>query len=170
MAAKTDYYEGSVPELVDMSLDYAAITWLQDNVQGSPVIIEGRSPQEEYYWGGRIAIHTGLPSVLGWNFHQRQQRTLPQLGELVWQRVANINFVYSTTDALAAWRILRHFEVEYVIAAGLERAVYGQSGGLDKFDAMVSDGWLEPALTVEGKTLVYRVLEENGPRVSVAMR
>lgn len=170
MATKTDYFEGSVPELIDMSLDYAAITWLQDNVAGSPVIIEGRSPQEEYYWGGRIAIHTGLPSVLGWNFHQRQQRTLPQLGELVWQRVANINFVYNTTDALAAWRILRHFDVEYVIVAGLERAVYGQGGGLAKFDAMVSDGWLEPALTVEGETLVYRVLQENGPRVSVAMR
>ena len=108
--------------------------------------------------------------MLGWNFHQRQQRTLPQLGELVWQRVANINYVYTTPDALAAWRILRHFDVEYVVVAGLERAVYSQSGGLAKFDAMVSDGWLEPALTVEAETLVYRVLQENGPRVSVAMR
>lgn len=158
-----DYWEGEMPATIDMALDYAAINWLQDNVQGSPVIIEGRSPQEEYYWGGRISIHTGLPSVQGWNFHQRQQRTLPQLGDLVYQRVYNINYFYSTPDPLAAWRILEHYDVEYIIVAGLERARYGQTNALDKFDLMVADGWLEPELIVNGQTLIYRVLEENGP-------
>lgn len=169
MKATTDYFEGGVESLIDMSLDYRAITWLQDNVEGSPVIIEGRSPQEEYYWGGRISIHTGLPSVQGWNFHQRQQRTLKDLGELVWQRVYNINYFYTTPSPSAAWRIIEYFDIEYIVVAGLERANYGLDGGLAKFDQMVSDGWLEPALVFDGMTLVYRVLQENGPGLSVVM-
>lgn len=185
MQATTDYFEGNVPELIDMSLDYEAIKWLQDNVQGSPVIIEGRSPQEEYYWGGRISIHTGLPSVQGWNYHQRQQRTLPHLDQLVWQRIYNINYVYSTDDVNEAWRILKHYDVEYIITAGLERArsrpitrsdgvverVVHVAYNLDKFDAMAADGWLEPVLTVDGKTLIYRVLKDRGPApITVAQR
>lgn len=168
-----DYWEGVIAEPIDMALDYAAINWLQDNVQGSPVIIEGRSPQEEYYWGGRISIHTGLPSVQGWNYHQRQQRTLTHLGDLVWQRVYNVNYFYNTPDPMEAWRILDHYDVEYIVAAGLERARSGPIMDSDgrvhaaynvaKFDLMVADGWLKPELTVDGKTLIYRVLEENGP-------
>jgi uncharacterized membrane protein len=178
MAATTDYFEGNVSSTIDMSLDYAAIEWLQDNVDGSPVIIEGRSPQEEYYWGGRIAIHTGLPTVQGWNFHQRQQRTLPQLADLVFQRVYNVNYFYATNDPMEAWRILEHYNVEYVVAAGLERArdeaTVNNEGrvhpayNIAKLDLMAADGWLEPMLTVDGQTLVYKVLREKGPSAAVA--
>ena len=167
MAAKTDYYE-NYGEAIDMSLDYAAIQWLQDNVQGTPTIMEGRTRLEEYFWGSRISIHTGLPSLLGWNFHQRQQRTLPGLGELVWQRVANINFFYTTTDTLEAWRILMAYDVEYIVVAALERVNYGESGGLNKFESMVADGWLERAHVVNGTPVVYRVIKEQGPSIYVA--
>lgn len=167
MAATTDYHENyGVP--IDMSLDYQAIRWLQDNVQGTPTIMEGRTRLEEYYWGSRISIHTGLPSLVGWNYHQRQQRTLPMLDQLVWQRVANVNYFYNTTDALDAWKILRAYDVEYVVVASLERVNYGDGGGLNKFETMVADGWLERAHVVDGTPVVYRVLKDQGPAVYVA--
>jgi len=167
MGAKTDYYE-NYGEPIDMSMDYAAIQWLQDNVQGTPTIMEGRTRLEEYYWGSRISIHTGLPGLVGWNFHQRQQRTLPSLDQLVWQRVANINFFYTTPDAVEAWKILMAYDVEYVVVASLERVNYGDSGGLNKLETMVADGWLERAAVVNGTPIIYRVLKDSGPSLYVA--
>jgi uncharacterized membrane protein len=128
---------------VDMAADADAITWLQDNVQGSPVIIEAITEAVLYTWGGRVSIQTGLPAVIGWDHHQRQQRTLEPLSSFVNQRIANVNFFYRTDDLDAAWRILAHYDVEYVVLAGLERARYVGSGGFAKFDEMVNRGWLE---------------------------
>lgn len=128
---------------VDMAADAEAITWLQDNVQGSPTIIEGVTKDVLYTWGGRISIQTGLPTVIGWDHHQRQQRTLEPLASFVNQRIANVNYFYRTDDLEGAWRILAHYNVEYVVVAGLERARYVGSGGFAKFDEMVNRGWLE---------------------------
>ena len=84
--------------LMELDQDYRAIRWMQDNVQGSPVIVEANCP--EYRWCTRFTIYTGLPGVVGWNWHQRQQRTLTPL--LVEQRVTEVGLFYSTTDAQEA--------------------------------------------------------------------
>ncbi len=42
----------------------AAITWLNDHVDGSPVILEGVAPQS-YQWYNRVSVYTGLPDVVG---------------------------------------------------------------------------------------------------------
>ncbi|MCX5901095.1 MAG: DUF2298 domain-containing protein, partial [Proteobacteria bacterium] len=66
--------EGKAIELAD---DYGAIQWLQEHGRGLPVIVEAHAP--EYHWGSRFSIYTGLPVVIGWAWHQRQQRnTVPE--------------------------------------------------------------------------------------------
>ena len=138
---------------MDLSQDYRAIRWLQDNVVGSPVIIEGN--MVEYHWGTRNTIYTGLPNVIGWNWHQRQQRALaPE--ELIQGRITEVNEFYLTTDPEGAKDILDKYGVKYIVVGQLERALYPGSG-LQKFDSMEGIFWQEVYRT--GDTVIYQVME-----------
>lgn len=141
-----------------LSEDYNMVRWLEENVQGTPTIMEGRA-SGEYRWEGRISILTGFPSVNGWNFHQRQQRTIDPLPRVVEQRVANINAFYVTNDIPTAWKILQRYNVAYVIVGGLERAYYPASS-LGKFDTMVTQGLLE-VVYEDGMSKIYKVKQDS---------
>src|SRR5205085_6277253 len=111
--------------------DAKAIRWLQDNVQGTPVVLEGRSPV--YRWGSRISIYTGLPTILGWDVHESQQRT--GYAGMIQERIGDVERVYSTTSPQEALGILNKYQVRYVVVGGLERKYY-PAAGLDKFTSM----------------------------------
>jgi YYY domain-containing protein len=144
---------------IALSDDYHMIRWMLEHVQGSPVIMEGRSTQgSEYKWDSRVAIYTGLPSVLGWNFHQRQQRTLDPMPRVVQQREANINAFYTTTDIDTAWNILRHYDVTYIIVGGYEKAYY-PAAGLAKFDQMAERGMLK-VVYQQGANTIYETQKD----------
>ncbi|HEY9151394.1 MAG TPA: DUF2298 domain-containing protein, partial [Anaerolineales bacterium] len=135
---------------MDLVYDYQAIRWMQDNVQGSPTIVEANCP--EYRWCTRFTIYTGLPGVVGWNWHQRQQRTLtPQLVE---QRVSEIDTFYTTVDIQSALDFLKKYNVKYIIVGQLERAEYA-GPGLDKFESQ--NGTLWHSVYREGSTVIYQV-------------
>ncbi len=142
----------------DLSADYQLIRWLQENVQGSPVIMEGRQPGGEYRWNGRVSIMTGLPSPLGWNWHQRQQRAIPPMHDWVFQRERNILQFYDSPDIDVAVDILNHFDVRYIISSGLEEA-HAAPAGLEKFERMVAAGLLDIAYEIAGGK-IYRVNED----------
>ena len=59
---------------IDLRWDWDGIQWLRKNVQGSPVIAEANTDPHNYRWGSRISIYTGLPTIIGWGWHQTQQR------------------------------------------------------------------------------------------------
>jgi len=106
----------------DLSLDrdYRMIRWLQDHVQGSPVIVEGHA--EQYRWGARTAIYTGLPAVLGWTWHEQQQRAIDSTPVL--DRASQIADFYTRFTADEARAFLEKYRVRYVIVGDLERAYY----------------------------------------------
>jgi YYY domain-containing protein len=137
-------------ETMDLVHDYRAIRWMQDHVQGSPVIVEANCP--EYRWCTRFTIYTGLPGVVGWNWHQRQQRTLTT--QLVEDRVGEIADFYKTSDARTASDFLRRYNVSYIILGQLERAEYA-GAGLEKFAQY--NGQLWDAVYQEGDTAIYEV-------------
>ncbi len=138
-------------QAIELRWDAEAIRWLQEEVQGSPVILEAHT--EQYRWGGRMANYTGLPTVLGWPWHQIQQRG-PYSGE-VHDRAADIRDIYETADVARAIDLLNKYEVRYVILGDLERVFYNPVN-LGKFDIMVEQGLAVKAFD-NGRTAIYRL-------------
>jgi uncharacterized membrane protein len=139
-------------QVLELKWDLAAIHWLQDNAKGSPVVLEAHGKQ--YYWNARIANYTGLPTVLGWPWHQTQQRTAYAQGVL--ERAAHVTEIYDTMDQERAEELLRGYQVEYIVVGELERLYY-QERGLDKFALMQEKGGLKRVYENGGVT-IYRTL------------
>lgn len=136
---------------MDLGQDYRAIQWLQDNVQGSPVILEAQA--YEYYWGNRYTIYTGLPGVVGWNYHQRQQRAVTG-SDKVQARVDEVNAFYHSLDEDFVTNYLEKYRVQYIIVGQQESAFY-PAEALMKFPAY--NGVLWDEVYREGSTVIYRV-------------
>lgn len=146
---------GDVRGEVNLGPDYAAIVWLQEHVEGSPVILEGLG-EREYLWGNRISIYTGLPTVVGWRWHQIQQRGM---SDEVDQRRWDVAEFYGTMDVDRAWEILQQYEVEYVVVGPYERLYYDPRG-LAKLGLLVADGRLRVVYD-QGGVRIYQVAERE---------
>ncbi len=137
---------------MDLSQDYRAIRWLQDNVQGSPVIIEAAPAGIQYAWFSRFSIYTGLPNVVGWEWHQLQQRMYSQ--EVI-ARGGEVNHFYATTDVQQALDFLQKYRARYILVGQLERAKHAGEG-LTKFEAYNGVYWRE--VYRDGETVIYEVI------------
>ncbi len=142
---------------LDLSADFLIIKWLQTNVEGSPVIVEGL--MAEYCWGNRIAVYTGLPSVIGWGWHQTQQRWGYQTE--VRERRADVERFYRTTSPEEAADFLNEYDVRYIVVGELEQVIY-PSEGLQKFENMVSEGDLRRIYTDATSVIYERSAESSG--------
>ncbi|MDQ3779556.1 MAG: hypothetical protein M3354_03265, partial [Chloroflexota bacterium] len=141
--------------------DRAVIDWLNQQVEGSPVIAEASIGPYRCN-GSRISINTGLPTIIGWEGHEQQQRYPDQLPE----RVDDVRRLYATTDVDEKLSILRRYNVEYVVVGSLERLGIEPSrngclsteraDGIAAFDRMVGDS-LAVAFR-SNQTVLYRVL------------
>ena len=118
---------------------------------GSPVIIEGN--MVEYHWGTRFTVYTGLPNVIGWNWHQRQQRArAPEY--VIPERLNDVNEFYVTPNIDRARDILDKYKIQFIIVGQLERVLYPGTG-LEKFDQYNGSLWNE--VFRDGETVIYRV-------------
>ncbi|NHZ71655.1 MAG: hypothetical protein GWP17_01015, partial [Aquificales bacterium] len=145
---------------VPLKYDYDAIQWMQRNIEGSPVIAEGHSHNNSGFSPyrsitNRVAMYTGLPSIVGWDWHQRQQRAvLP--GHLVSDRIDDVNRLYNTPDIYEAQALLDLYDVGYVYVGQLEETYY-HPDGLAKFARMADLGMLQEVYRNEG-TVIYEVV------------
>lgn len=144
--------------------DYRAIRWMQENVQGSPVIVEAAPAGRQYSWLARFSIYTGLPDVVGWQGHEQQQRVYFQ-GQVI-QRGLEVDNFYATTDLVAAVDFLHKYNVRYIIVGQLERGKYAPGtpdgpvladapDGLLKFEQFNGLYWRE--VYRDGETVIYKV-------------
>lgn len=145
-------------EQITFAGDKAVIDWFNKNVPGTPVIAEASiGPYRGN--GSRISIATGLPTILGWDRHEYQQR----YPEGILERAADVRALYDSRDPGTKLRILWKYGVQYVIVGDVERKSvidgerYASAAGLNAFDDMVGNG-LELAFQA-GTTRVYRVVQ-----------
>jgi len=131
------YHEGQ--STLKLEWDRQAMRWMLENIQGSPVVLEANVLL--YRWGNRVSIYTGLPTIVGWDWHQRQQRG-HIAGEGVNKRVREVEEIYSTGDLTRAQQLLHHFQIKYIYLGELERAVY-PADGLAKFERWAEEGLLQ---------------------------
>ncbi len=138
--------------------EYRAVEWLRRSVPGTPVLLEAQGPSYQDF--GRISMLTGLPTVLGWDYHVKQ-RGNPE-SEIEARKIA-VRTIYSTADETTATGFLKRYRVAYVYVGWLERKTYPASGLL-KFKV---DTNLFQLAYENPETSIYRVA--GGPAQDVIL-
>jgi YYY domain-containing protein len=122
--------DGTAYLAVGQADDYAAIAWLNENVEGAPIILEAPgSGGSSYVYEGRVSALTGLPTLLGWAGHEGQWRGSYEIQSA---RDPEIEMIYNTPDPELARTLLEKHGVTYVYVGPTERSTYEQRG-LRKF-------------------------------------
>ncbi len=142
-------------ERFSLEWDYQALLWLRENIHGSPVVAEGAEAQPYRSLRARVATYTGLPIIIGYPWHQTQQRSILKT-DLVNQRERDVDQLYNTPDPWLAKEILDRYEVSLVYLGDLERITY-EPVGIQKFKKMAELGLLHPVYTNEGVN-IYEVV------------
>jgi uncharacterized membrane protein len=72
-----------------------------------------------YSWGDRVSTYTGLPTIVGWPFHELQWRgNIPELE--IWENWLDMDRIYQTTDPAKALALLKKHNVRYVFVGQAE--------------------------------------------------
>jgi YYY domain-containing protein len=116
--------------------EYEAIGWLNSNIEGTPVILEAVGGVYSNY--GRVSELTGLPTVLGWEQHERHWRGWTESGsDIVTQsRREDVQLIYQSDDIAQVQVLLAKYNITFVYVGGLERNSYGDDVGVKFADFM----------------------------------
>ena len=147
--------------------DLALIHWLNDTVHGTPVIAEASiGPYRGN--GSRISSATGLPTIIGWERHEEQQRDRTILPA----RVEDVRRIYTSSEPRAVQDVLDRYHVRYIVVGDVERKTklgsgqigaaangepYASPTGLATLATMADQGQLRIAWQ-SGTTLLYEVI------------
>jgi YYY domain-containing protein len=142
---------------VASAADHTAITCWQQLVGDRDLIVAEVSGGAYDPQRGRVASLTGVPTILGWDGHERQWRgdTYPLVAGTRDQDIPNL---YQDLRWEEAQRILAQYGIDYVFYGTTERNVYGNVGEekfIDNLDAVC------PAQDQGGNVMsvFYRVTE-----------
>ncbi|MBA3469710.1 MAG: hypothetical protein H0T53_08695, partial [Herpetosiphonaceae bacterium] len=120
-----------------LAADAAAIRWIRGNIEGTPTVLEAST--SPYRWNTRIATWTGLPTVIGWDGHQNQQRAPAQGNWIVGHRKDVVQQIYTAFDISTARLLLDEYGIGVIYIGPMERNLYGGSAGLAIFEQLGND-------------------------------
>ena len=139
---------------IPVESDLIAIKWIRENIKGSPVILEGWTPS--YRWGSRISTHTGLPTVVGWKWHQEQQRW--GFRQNVSVRMADVNTIYTSNNSKIVEQLIQKYNISYIVVGNLEKLYY-PSSGLFKFETGMNG--LTQQVYESDEVIIYKVNQKQ---------
>ncbi|MBI5713061.1 MAG: hypothetical protein HZC38_06510 [Chloroflexi bacterium] len=122
--------------------DYAAINFLNARVQGRPVIAEAVGGS--YTEFARISVHSGLPTVIGWPFHEFQWRGNT---DVFGGRENEIRILYQANTFDEVKPIMDKYNIRYVYVGLMEAGAYGGSG-LGKFAGSMKIIYQDQGVTI----------------------
>ena len=125
----TAYLKDKHPE------DLQMYQWINQNVPGTPALLEATGKPYESEPFSRVVMHTGLPILLGWEYHVSQRGV--DAKDLDDRRRA-VRDVYTTVDATAARKLLERYKIELVYVGDRERQAF-PGRGLLKFEVARDD-------------------------------
>lgn len=103
------------------SEDASAIRWLNDHVEGNPVVLEANGDSYSDY--ERVSAMTGLPTILGWYVHEWLWRGGTEELNL---RGTEVETIYTSKDQALVKNLLTEYQVEYIFVGRMEREKYPQ--------------------------------------------
>jgi uncharacterized membrane protein len=117
--------------------DVAAIEWLRANVSPTAVVLEATGGSYSPEGAERVSMSTGNPTLLGWDFHERQWRG-GAYDKLAAGRPEAIDRIYRTAQPEELRDLLEKWGIDYVYIGGLERQKYGVGdASLARFDRVL---------------------------------
>ena len=116
------FYSGSLvvgegPVQVALADDEPLIRWLQDHVRG--VVTVAEAPGDDYQYTSRIASFVGLPTPIGWPYHERQQRRPYEPSIDI--RLTDMRELYLSEDPGRVAELLRRYDVRVIVFGVSER-------------------------------------------------
>ncbi|MCH8817526.1 MAG: hypothetical protein IIC92_07335 [Chloroflexi bacterium] len=97
----------------------ATIKWLVENAREDAVLLEAVGGS--YTDFGRISSSTGIPTVLGWPFHEEQWRGDRSAFA---DREDEVARMYSTAETDEMRTLLARYEIDYIVVGPRERSTY----------------------------------------------
>jgi len=108
--------------------DYEATCWINDNIEGRPVMLEANGNSYTYY--ERVSTITGLPTILGWRTHEwLWQSTSAEGGlpKIVGEREVDIETIFTSNDIDEVKRLIDKYKVEYIYIGKCEREKFSEN-------------------------------------------
>jgi len=103
---------------VSHSDDLAAVTWLR-NQEGNLTLVEAESGDYGYY--SRISAFTGIPTLLGWPFHETMWRNDTPPGWYA-QRTTDIRMIYE--DPSWCVKLMKQYHIDLLFVGPTEQERY----------------------------------------------
>ena len=109
----TAFMEEEMPE------DYLATMWLNENIEGNPLVLEANGDSYTDYQ--RVSVITGLPTILGWHTHEWLWKSDKAAVD---SRAEDVMTIYTSEDLQEVERLIEKYNISYIYVGQLEQEKY----------------------------------------------